>query len=271
MRKRLWGSELAAVFLGSILASLVIVCGCRGEVGDRPSADEPDAVDPVAKDDGAEDPADQEDPEAEAGGPAADLDPTLALGRPDNDPPGNAVHPTDVDPAEAGPDGQHMGERRQLDVDIVFSQEYGVTITDETGIHYHIGDWVFDEDKVYPSQYWGEFPLYYFGTEVGVAVTIRNNGPQKKAKLRIRTEAHVLLTDGTSGVALAAPQEFDVEVMRDESVTIDASFVAEYVAGAESGLDRFLVTVLHPNQGGGDPAIIMQKEGVFCPPDMEPL
>ena len=51
------------------------------------------------------------------------------------------------------------------------------------------------------------------------------------------------------------------------------SFKAEYNPGAESGLDRFLVKVLHMNEGGGpgnaEPALIMIKEGVFCPPDIQ--
>ena len=44
----------------------------------------------------------------------------------------------------------------------------------------------FHEDKVYPPQYWGDFPLYFFGSKVGASVTVTNNGPRAKEKLRRR-------------------------------------------------------------------------------------
>lgn len=167
--------------------------------------------------------------------------------------------------------GKHIGEQDMLDVDIQFSNSFGKTVTNSDGIFYHVWGWIFHEDKVYPTQYWGEFPLYFFGTETGVTVTVTNKGPRAKAKVRIQTEAYVLHTDGSSGVALTDPQIIDVEVRRGETKTIDASFIAEYVPGAESGLDRFLVKVFHMNEGGGagnpEPALIMVKEGIFCPPE----
>ncbi len=180
-------------------------------------------------------------------------------------------------PSGPGQSGPHVGEHSRLEVDIVFSREIGETVTDEEGTHYYVEGIAAHEDKVYPSEYWGTFPLYFFGTEVGVTVTIRNLGPRAKVKARVRTEAYVLLTDGSNGSMLAVPQEIDVEVMRDEAVTIDASFTSVYTPGMESGLDRFVVKVLHPNETGvipetlaeDDPALIMMAEGVFCPPDID--
>ncbi|MHC4503031.1 MAG: hypothetical protein ACYTFI_06990 [Planctomycetota bacterium] len=179
-------------------------------------------------------------------------------------------------PSGPGQSGPHVGEHSRLEVDIVFSRAFGETVTDEEGIHYYFEGTAAHEDKVYPSEYWGTFPLYFFGTEVGVTVTLRNLGPRAKIKARVRTEAYVLLTDGSNGAVLAEPQEIDVVVTRDEAVTIDASFTAQYTAGVESGLDRFVVKVLHPNEAGeisdtvseDDPALITVAEGVFCPPDI---
>jgi len=167
--------------------------------------------------------------------------------------------------------GNHYGERQMLDVDIQFSGAAGTTITNADGIFYHYYGRVIKENKVYPPEYRGEYPLYFFGTKVPITVTVRNSGPRAKAKIRVKTEVYCLRTDGSSGVALMSPKVIDVEVGKGETKTVDSSFVCGYVPGAESGLDRFTVKVLHMNSGGGagntEPALIMSKEGVFCPPD----
>jgi hypothetical protein len=166
--------------------------------------------------------------------------------------------------------GQHIGEQNMLDVSISFSNSYGNTITNATGTYYNFFGYTFYENKVYPSHYWGNFPLYFFDTQAGVTVKVTNKGPRAKSKVRIKTDAFVLNTDGSSGVSLMDQKVIDVDVNKDETKTIDASFIAEYREGADSGLDRFVVKVLHVNEGGGpgneEPSLIMLKEGVFCPP-----
>ena len=167
--------------------------------------------------------------------------------------------------------GEHKGEQKQLEVEITFTDEAGETVTDETGTYYKANGIVRHEDKVYPSEYWGTFPLYYFGQEVGITVTVRNNGPRAKAKILIRTEAYLLKTDGSSGGELTPPRDIEITVHRGETKTIGAGFTVDQTPTSESGLDRFLVKVLHVNQGGGpgneEPGLIMVKEGIFCPPD----
>ncbi len=182
--------------------------------------------------------------------------------------------PKDSDEAAPGgrEGGKHLGERRQLEVEIEFWGESGQTVTDENGTSYiRDSGGVSHEDKVYPPEYWGVFPLYYFGRTIGITVTVRNNGPRAKANVLIRTEAYLLRTDGTSGYSLTAPREIEIEVARGETKTIDASFIVSSSPQSESGLDRFLVKVIHANQGGGsagnEPGLIAVKEGVFCPPE----
>jgi hypothetical protein len=170
-----------------------------------------------------------------------------------------------------GGSGAHKGEKKQLDVDISFFGESGWTVTNADGTEYHrYSGSVKYEDKVYPSEYWGTFPLYFFGYQTGITVTVTNNGPRKVAKLRITTEAYQLRTDGSSGHALREPTSIDIELARGETRTIDASFVVNQTPESESGLDRFIVKVSHPNEGGGngntEPGLIMVQEGVFCPP-----
>ncbi len=169
--------------------------------------------------------------------------------------------------------GNHFGEQEQLDATITFTDSFGQTVTDASGTYYQYWGYSFYEPKVYPEAYWGVFPLYFFGYKTGIQVTVTNKGPRNTAKLRIRTECYVLNTDGTNGVALLSPADIDIEIKRGETRVIDASFIPEFVSGAESGLDRFVVKLLHPNQGGGsgnaEPALIYWKEGIFCPPEFQ--
>lgn len=253
-------SRLVVVLLGCV----AIACGCAEDragggitISPLDLSAPPTKIADVEPEDPPPPPVEPPPPETSAkGGPVSDGPP----------------------PSGPGQSGPHVGEHSRLEVDIAFSRAFGETVTDEEGIHYYFeGTAAHEEDKVYPSEYWGTFPLYFFGTEVGVTVTLRNLGPRAKVKARVRTEAYVLLTDGSNGAMLAAPQEIDVEVTRDEAVTIDASFTAQYTPGMESGLDRFVVKVLHPNEAGeipetfseDDPALITVAEGVFCPPDIE--
>lgn len=170
--------------------------------------------------------------------------------------------------------GKHKGENKQYSVDISFSGEYGKTYTNAQGTTYTFWGYSIFEPQIYPEKYWGVFPLYFWGTTVGVNVTITNHGPRNRMKVRIIREVYTLHTDGSNGVALIQPQAMEFSLKRGETKTINASFVAQYVAGADSGLDRFLVKVLHVNSGQGngseEPALIDVKEGIFCPPEIVP-
>ncbi len=171
--------------------------------------------------------------------------------------------------------GKHIGEQKMLDVQIEFLEPFGKTVTNSQGTFYYYYNWLIGiEDKVYPPQYWGEFPLYFFGLPTKVLVKITNLGPRAKTKVAIKTESYVLKTDGSNGTTLKQPETIEVEISKGETKLIDASFTTEWTQEADSGLDRFIVKVLHINEGGGpgnlEPALIMQKEGVFCPPKYKP-
>jgi hypothetical protein len=166
--------------------------------------------------------------------------------------------------------GQHIGERRMLDVNINFYDSKGKTVTNSQGIYYHHSGRVKYEPKVYPSRYWGTYPLYFFGGRVGVKVTVANKGPRAKIKLRITSEANVILVSGDIGASIMQPKTTQFTVAKGQTKTIDVSFVTQPTPDVDSGLDLFTVKVQHANQGGGPgneyPALIMVKEGVFCPP-----
>lgn len=170
-----------------------------------------------------------------------------------------------------GKAGKHTGERKMLAADISFFNTSGKTVTNSKGVFYHYYGIVVHENKVYPSKYWGEYPLFFIGNSAGIKVTVSNKGPRAKIKLRVKTECYTLKTDGSNGMTLMAPRTVDFVVNRGETKTIDASFAIQNQPGMESGLDRFIVKLLHINEGSGpgnnEPALIMQKEGVFCPPE----
>jgi len=86
----------------------------------------------------------------------------------------------------------HRGERNQIFVDISFFGSSGKTVTDAKGTHYYFFGRVVHEDKVYPSRYWGTFPLFFFDQTVGTKVRVINLGPRRVFKLRITTQcAHL--------------------------------------------------------------------------------
>lgn len=171
--------------------------------------------------------------------------------------------------------GKHIGEQKMLDVQIEFLNSFGKTVTNAEGTFYYYYNWFLGkEDKVYPPQYWGEFPLYFFGWPTKVLVKVTNLGPRAKTKVVIKTESYVLRTDGSNGAMLKLPETIEVEVNKGETKVIDVTFTTMWTPEADSGLDRFIVKVLHINEGGGpgnpEPALIMQKEGIYCPPALQP-
>ena len=99
----------------------------------------------------------------------------------------------------SGKPPKHAGERKMLEVDIEFLRPSGWTVTSAQGVSYNYSGRVITENKVYPPQYWGRYPLYFEGNPAYIKVTVTNRGPRAKAKLQVKTEAYVLRTDGSSG------------------------------------------------------------------------
>lgn len=170
--------------------------------------------------------------------------------------------------------GQHNGELKQLDVDISFSGSHGVTTTDASGITYRFWGQSLSEPKVYPSKYWGDFPLYFFGLPVLSEVTVTNKGPRNSFKLRVTTQAYSLNLDGSNGAKLAPDVVREFNVARGETQKLDMSFTPQFTPGADSGLDRIVILVQHVNEGGNGkgnpyPALILAKEAIICPPAVE--
>lgn len=149
-------------------------------------------------------------------------------------------------PADARKVSDTQAGTVNIDVNVGFSGQSGVTITDENGTFYNCMGWSFFEPKVYPPEYWGVFPLYFFGDVVGVSLTVTNLDASTQADVRLRRECYCLRTDGSSGGALAVPAQNDVAVAPSQTAFLDGSFAVDYWADSEDGLDRFLTKVYLP-------------------------
>jgi len=172
-------------------------------------------------------------------------------------------------------EGSHPPANHQVSVGISFDNTLGYSVTDETGIHYFVDGWEpIYEEKVYPEEYWGTFPLYLAWSTADITVMIHNEGAAAM-KLRVVTEAYEMKTDGTNGVPLTDPREFEIKLKKFEQADIDSSFYLDVVPGMEGGLDRLVVKVYrkhdlnHEHDGDGgdsDWELICEEEGIFCPP-----
>lgn len=148
---------------------------------------------------------------------------------------------------------------------IFISGSAGYSETDGSGIRYIVNNkTIGEESKVYPERYWGIFPLFFFDNTVGVHVSVTNTTLHSE-KLLVTAFAYVLNTDGSDGGQLEAPTQTKVTVGHNQTLAVDASFVAHSGPGIDSGLDRFRVIVTRQSDG----KVVATKEGVFCPPELE--
>jgi hypothetical protein len=161
--------------------------------------------------------------------------------------------------------GKHLGEQRMINSTIKFLSPRGQCITDSTGITYIIDGRPTHLDIVYAAEYWGTYPLYLPTATVPVVITITNVGPRAKAKLSAKMEAYAINLDGSDGAPLIMPpQKLEVEVARGETKVIDGSFT---LPSAGKNLNRFVLKLYHHQNTKNDASLIMQKEGIFCPPE----
>ena len=167
-------------------------------------------------------------------------------------------------PGMAAGQGKHYGELKMIEANIEFFGSIGTTVTDSTGITYYYAGLVFHDDIIYIPEYWGTYPLFKPGTQVPVKLTITNLGPRAVAKHTVVTETCEINLDGSNGAALIAPQSQYIEVALGETKMIDASFTLP--TGAK-GLNRFAIKLLHHKNDINDASLILNQEGVFCPPD----
>jgi hypothetical protein len=126
------------------------------------------------------------------------------------------------------------------------------------------------EPKVYPSQYWGTFPLYFVGTSMNFLIALTNTAAKGNKSFKVRIEAvhRVLEASGALGAQLAPPQTWTVESLAPgETKTLPGSAFIPYDPNLPSGLDITKVRILHLNEGANsDAGLIKESVAVWCPP-----
>lgn len=169
--------------------------------------------------------------------------------------------------------GAHVGERDKIQAQVSFLSPSGQTTTDASGITYRSGGWSYHESKVYPSRYWGTFPLYFVGQTMSFSVTLSNTAPQGNKPFKVRVEVlnNVLETTGAPGMQLAPPQEWLVQDLRPgQSQTRQFSIYLAPNPALPSGLDVTKVRILHLNEGAdADAGLIKEEIAVWCPPALK--
>jgi hypothetical protein len=166
--------------------------------------------------------------------------------------------------------GQHLGEADKIQATVTFLSPAGQTTTNASGITYNWG-WGSDfETKIYPSNYWGTYPLYFVGTTMKFSVTLTNTAAKgsKKFKIRIKADNNVLETNGSAGPMLAPSQEWIVASLAPgETATLPGSIFIAPDPNLPSGLDLTTISIFHLNEGDNTNAGLIKKEiAVWCPP-----
>lgn len=171
--------------------------------------------------------------------------------------------------------GGHVGEADKIQAQVSFLNPTGQTTTDGSGITYRVPAWGWQshEAKVYPSSYWGTFPMYFTGETMNFSVTLANTASNgnKPFKIRVRALNNVLETSGAAGMAIGPAQEWIVDSLRPgESRTVNGSVYIAPHPSMPSGLDLTRVQILHLNEGNQDAGLIKEVIAVWCPPSVRP-
>lgn len=175
-------------------------------------------------------------------------------------------------PQSAFAAGAHKGEESKVQAVVTFNHPLGSTTTNASGTFYDFGGYQIFEPKVYPSEYFGTFPLYFVDDFMHYSIAVSNTAPKggKKFKLKITAVHRVLQTDGSLGMQVSPTQEFIVDDLRPgETRMINASAFIPMQDGLESGLDMTTIRIQHLNNGADDAALIKECTAVWCPPSLE--
>jgi len=160
--------------------------------------------------------------------------------------------------------GEQSGKGKMLEVDIEFLAPIGTAVADSTGMTYWIEGEGFHSDIVYAEEYWGEYPLYLPGGDVPIRITVtdRKSHGKAKSKLVVKTQCFRMNLDGSNGEVLIIPQTINIELARGETRTIDTILP---LSAGEKLLNRVLVEIYNKKRK----KLIMTREGIFCPPELE--
>ncbi len=171
-------------------------------------------------------------------------------------------------------EGQHIGERDKIDVQVEFLSPRGYTTTDMAGIHYHFNGWESFERKIYPASTYGkQYPLYFMGERMRFQVRLTNTAEKgaKAFKIRVNAVNYVMETTGLAGQVLAPAQDWIVQDLGPgQTRTLNGEILIPNDPTLPSGLDLTKVRIYHLNSGNGTAGFIKEFTATWCPPRLQP-
>lgn len=175
--------------------------------------------------------------------------------------------------------GKHIGDGEPLSWKIEYLDAWGRTYVDATGGHFFHdrccgGFETYDPSWIYPTQYYGEYPMYYFGTTMRYRITLTNNAKRSYMNLRVVAIQEYLTNNNTWGEWLtpdAAKDWYVPELRGGQSITFEGTLYLGVGSDTHGGLDQTHLQVQHWNPGGGIPgagSVIIDdaQANIFCPP-----
>jgi hypothetical protein len=175
--------------------------------------------------------------------------------------------------------GKHIGDGEPLSWKIEYLDAWGRTFVDAAGGHFFHdrccgGFQTYDPSWIYPQQYYGQYPMYYFGTTMRYRITLTNNSNRTYNNLRVVAIQEYLTNDNTWGEWLtpdAAKDWYLPHLGGGESVTFEGTLYLGVGSDTHGGLDQTHLQVQHWNPGGGIPgagSVIIDdaQANIFCPP-----
>lgn len=186
--------------------------------------------------------------------------------------------------------GKHIGEVAQLEYEIVYKDDYGKLVIDESGETYYFNwGWTWHIPGDFPEELYGTYPVYFIGREIVYEIHLRNVGQRTFKNLMVVAAQEYLYVD-SGDVSKGDPlpgessQQWFVDELRagDEVV-----LVGKYNAprGTYPGLDRTHLKVMHWSNGNAAPLDVRMRQmnskgrsfvddgdaGVYCPPSISLL
>lgn len=175
--------------------------------------------------------------------------------------------------------GKHIGYVDTLSWSIEYVGQWGRTVVNADGATFHHdlccgGAITADPSWIYPEQYWGEYPMYYLGTDMHYRITLANSDPNRTYRhLRLVAIQEYFSPDGEWGEWMgedAARDWYIPELKSGESAVYEGSFLI--AANGRPGLNQTHIQVQHWNGGTGIPgpgSVIIDdvNSALWCPPE----
>jgi hypothetical protein len=189
--------------------------------------------------------------------------------------------------------GNHYGEQRFIEYEIIYKDYPGILTINAQGSHYYFPRWnlQFTVSTDYDEEYYGEYPVYFIGQTMYYEIHIKNTGMRTYKNLRIvaMQEYHETksgydytgyyeITDGKLMPGDSTQEWFVEEIERGQTIVLVGCYTPPW--GVHPGLDQTHLQIWHhynddnldfnSDSGTDAPGRLIIDDphaGVFCPPD----